>query len=69
MRIECKRTIEAMQLKTPRLKMATSAAFSRLGRWTLRRVVMGRMRIQMSTTMLMELVAVLVLVQKARCGR
>jgi hypothetical protein len=46
-----------MQLKTPRLKMPTRAAFSRFGRWILRSVVMGRTRIQMSIRMLMEDVA------------
>jgi hypothetical protein len=45
-------------LKTPRLKMPTRAAFSRMGRWTLSNVVMGRRRIQMSIAMLTELVAV-----------
>jgi hypothetical protein len=57
MRIECRRTMEATQLKTPRLKIATRASLSRLGRWTLRSVVIGRMRIQTSAVMLTELVA------------
>jgi hypothetical protein len=49
--------MEATQLKTPRLKIATRASFSRLGRWTLRSVVIGRMRIQTSAVILTELVA------------
>jgi hypothetical protein len=57
MRIECRRTMEATQLKTPRLKIAMRASFSRLGRWILRSVVIGRMRIQVSTVMFTELVA------------
>tara|TARA_R110002003_G_scaffold411_7_gene19592 strand:+ start:3139 stop:3570 length:432 start_codon:yes stop_codon:yes gene_type:complete len=56
--IECRRTMEAMQLNAPRLKIPTKAAFSRFGRWTLRSVVIGRTRIQMSIAMLTELVAV-----------
>lgn len=56
--MECKRTIDAMQLETPRQKMPTGAAFSRLGRWTLRSVVMGRTMIQTSMRMLMENAAV-----------
>jgi hypothetical protein len=47
-----------MVLKTPRLNIPTRAAFSRVGRWTFRSVVMGRKRIQVSIAILMELVAV-----------
>jgi hypothetical protein len=50
--------MDAMVLKTPRLNMPIRAAFSRVGRWTLRRVVIGSTRIQMSIAMLIELVAV-----------
>lgn len=46
--------MDAMQLKTPRLKMATRAIFSREGRWMDRRVLMGRARIHMSVRMLKD---------------
>src|SRR4051812_39711570 len=53
-----RRTVEAMQ-KIPRLKMRMRASFSRLGRCTLRRVVMGKTRIQISIAMLREPVTAL----------
>ena len=50
--------MEAMHEKIPRLKITIRAIFSRPGRRTLRRVVIGSTRIQISTAMLIELVAV-----------
>jgi hypothetical protein len=46
-----------MQLNAPRLKMITRANFSRLGRWTLSSVVIGRSRIQISAMIFTALVA------------
>jgi hypothetical protein len=46
--------MEAMQLKVPRPKTMTSAAFSRVGRRIERRVLMGSPMIQISVTMLKE---------------
>ena len=57
-RMAWRRTTDAIVLNTPILNMPTRAAFSRVGRWTLRRVVMGRIRIHISIAMLIELVAV-----------
>ena len=58
MRIECRRTMEAIVENTPRQKTKTRPSFSRLGRWILSRVFIGKAIIQKSVRMLMELVAV-----------
>jgi hypothetical protein len=46
------RTIEAIQVKIPRLKATMRATFSRRGRCMLRRARIGRARIQRSVRML-----------------
>lgn len=57
--------MDAMQLKMPRLKTPMSASFSRLGRRTLRIVVMGRSSIHMSMRIWVELVTVALI---SECG-
>jgi len=48
--------MDAIHEKVPRVKMPNKASFSRPGRRMLSSNLMGRMRIQMSITMLVELV-------------
>ena len=50
--------MEAIVEKTPSPKTMMRPSFSRLGRWILRRVFIGKAMIQKSVRMLMELVAV-----------